>query len=60
MENCYSILENGIEAVMFNYDSNKQEPVTLTLNKKHSNLKCNLKKQTFVTKYFQMDTKVVF
>lgn len=52
MDSCYSILENGIDAVMFNYDSNKQDPVILTLDKKHTSLKCNLKKQTFYTKYF--------
>lgn len=44
LEGCYEILENGIEAVLFGYDSNKQEPCTLSLDKNHTQLRVNQKK----------------
>jgi len=60
MQSCYDILENGIEVVMFNYDTNKQEPCTLMLDKAHTCLKVNIRKQTFMTKYFTMNNNIAF
>lgn len=39
MENCYEILENGIEAVLFGYDSNQQDLCTLVLDKARTTIK---------------------
>jgi hypothetical protein len=41
IEGCYEILEKGIDAIIFNYDSTKQEAVTLVLDKGHTQLKVN-------------------
>ena len=60
LENCYRILEDGIEAVLFSYDSDACDPILLKIDKKHTHLSCNLKKQTFMTKYFTFPTKIIF
>lgn len=39
MQQCYEILENGIEAVLFGYDSNQQDPCTLFLDKGKTHIK---------------------
>ena len=60
LETCYEILEKGIDAVLFSYDSEHYDPITLTLNKKHTKLNCKLKKQTFMNKYFTFPTSIIF
>jgi asparagine synthetase A len=60
IENCYELLEKGIDAVMVSYDRTKFIPVTLSLNKKHTQLDCKEKKQTFINKYFKFPTKIIF
>ena len=60
LESCYQILENGIKAVLFDYDTNKQEPVTLYLDKAHTMLRVKKEKETFMSKYFLMNNNIAF
>lgn len=60
LQSCYQILENGIEAVLFDYDSNKQESVTLYLDKARTMLRVEKKKETFMSKYFLMNNNIAF